>query len=300
MTENHDDATERTEPVLVRPYVKTDTDSGSAETWPEAYDEKAEEERPAETDTAVQPVVVIEEAPAAAPPRRPRLVLRLLALIVGVALAGGIAYLIAGRNDTPRPEPAAILPKPDNVLPTGGTASAPGKASPSAKVSSSASASASASVSASAAAPQVSGSAAVPGVPPVSATASAGPTLDPPPASDVSGKITAASGRCLMRGGLLGVDGSPVEVAGCGVASTFTLAADGTLRVSGRCAQVTGDSTVRIDDCGSQDSAQWRRGPGDSLVNPASGQCLTDPGRSGATTKATACTGGSEQRWALP
>jgi hypothetical protein len=304
MTDNHDDVTERTEPVLVRPYVKTDDAGG--ETWPDKYDEQATE-RPMETDTLVQPAIVDDPpapaeapAPAPAPARRPRLVLRLLALVVGVALAGGITYLLVGRDDTTAPQPAAILPKPDTVVPTGAAASAPGKASPSSTVSGSPSASGS--IPASAAVPQISGSASAPAVPPqqqASAPASTGPTLDPPPAADRSGTITAASGRCLMRGGLLGVDGSPVQVAGCGVASTFTLAADGTLRVSGRCAQITGDSTVRIDDCDGQATAQWRQGPGDTLVNPASGQCLTDPGRSGATTKATACTGGSEQSWTL-
>jgi hypothetical protein len=301
MTEKHDDATERTEPVLVRPYVKTDDDEpASVETWPEAYGEKAEEDRPAETDTLVQPVIVDEEPPAAAPSRKPRVLLRLLALIVGVALAGGVTYLVLGDNDSSPSQPAALLPRPDgNVAPTGNAPSAPGKASPSAKVSSSASASASASISASAPAPPVGGSVAPPS-PQTTTTAPAAPGLDPPPAADRSGKVTAASGRCLMRGGLLGVDGSPVQVADCGIASSFTLAADGTLRVSGRCAQITGDSTVRIEDCDGQASAQWRGGPGDSLVNPASGQCLTDPGRSGSTTKAAACTGGSEQKWALP
>ncbi|NMO51884.1 ricin-type beta-trefoil lectin domain protein [Actinoplanes sp. TBRC 11911] len=299
MTENHDDATERTEPVLVRPYVKTNDDEpASAETWPAAYREKKEE-----TDTVVQPVVVDEEPPAPVPSRRrPRLVLRLLALIVGVALAGGAAYLVLGDNDSSGAQPAALLPRPDDVAPTGDAPSAPGRTTPSAKVSSSASASASASASIPAsvpAAPPVSGSVAPP-TQQTTTTAPAAPGLDPPPAADRSGKVTAASGRCLMRGGLLGVDGSPVQVADCGLASTFTLAADGTLRVSGRCAQITGDGTVRIDDCAGQASAQWRGGPGDSLVNPASGQCLTDPGRSGATAKAAACTGGSEQTWALP
>jgi ricin-type beta-trefoil lectin protein len=302
MTDNHDDATERTEPVLVRPYVKTDDVGG--ETWPEKYDEQATPAATsAESDTLVQPAVVDEppapsDALAPSPARRPRLLPRLLALVVGVALAGGITYMLGHDDDTTTAQPGAILPTPDTVVPTGGAASAPGKASPSS--SASVSPSASASISASAAVPRISGSASAPGVPPqASVPASTGPTLDPPPAADRSGTITAASGRCLMRGGLLGVDGSPVQVAGCGVASTFTLAADGTLRVSGRCAQVTGDSTVRIDDCDGQASAQWRQGPGDSLVNPASNQCLTDPGHSGATTKAVACTGGSEQSWTL-
>jgi hypothetical protein len=258
------------------------------------YDDSTDRTAPAPATTLVQPAVV-DEAPARRPRSSVSIALRLMALIFGVAIAGGLTvYLILGGEDKPPAQPAAVLPKPDNVLPTDEAGSAPARTSPSAKVSSSASPSASASASASVSATR--------SKPQQQATSPAGskPTLEGPPAADRSGKVTAASGRCLMRGGLLGVDGSPIQVADCGVASTFTLAADGTLRVNGRCAQVSGDGTVRIDGCGGQDSAQWRRGPGSSLVNPSSGHCLTDPGRAGATTQAAACTGGSEQHWSLP
>jgi hypothetical protein len=58
---------------------------------------------------------------------------------------------------------------------------------------------------------------------------------------------------------------------------------------------------VRSDGCdGAGDSGQWRAGPGGSLVNPSSGRCLTDPGKSGAITEVAACTGGDDQRWSLP
>jgi hypothetical protein len=262
MTDNYDDSTERTAPA------------------------------PAPATTLVQPAVV-DEAPARRPRSSVSIALRLIALIVGVAIAGGLTvYLILGGEDKPPAQPAAVLPRPDNVLPTE-AGSAPAGTRPSARTSSSAGASASASASAPVSATPSK---------PQHATSPAGtkPTLEGPPAADRSGKVTAASGRCLMRGGLLGVDGSPIQVADCGVASTFTLATDGTLRVNGRCAQVSGDGTVRIDGCGDQDSAQWRQGPGSSLVNPSTGRCLTDPGRGGATTRAAACTGGSEQRWSLP
>jgi len=114
--------------------------------------------------------------------------------------------------------------------------------------------------------------------------------------------VTAASGRCLALGGLLGMDGSPVQVTGCVdlPAQQFTLAGDGTLRVSGRCAQVTGDGTVHIAGCGGAASQQWRSGPSHSLVNPSTGRCLTDPGTAGATTKVTTCSGAGDQSWALP
>lgn len=114
--------------------------------------------------------------------------------------------------------------------------------------------------------------------------------------------MTAASGRCLALGGLFAVDGSPVQVSACADVDYqhFTLATDGTLRVAGKCAEATGDATVRITGCGDEAAAQWRSGTTSSLVNQSTGKCLTDPGSLGATTKVTACTGASDQSWSLP
>lgn len=129
-----------------------------------------------------------------------------------------------------------------------------------------------------------------------------GPTLAPPPDPARTGPITAAGGRCLSLGGLLGLDGSPVQTAGCSGAGNqrWTSATDGTLRVSDRCARVSGDATVRIGGCDDEPVAQWRAGPGGSLVNPGTGRCLTDPGSPGATVTVTDCTGAAGQRWTLP
>jgi hypothetical protein len=138
---------------------------------------------------------------------------------------------------------------------------------------------------------------------PASATPTTGPTLAAPPAADRTGRVTSAGGRCLVLGGLLGIDGSPIQVMSCvgGSVQQFTLATDGTLRVAGHCAEATGDATVRSTGCGDAGAAgQWRAGPSGSLVNPSTGECLTDPGRSGATTSVAACTGGDSQRWSLP
>ena len=105
-----------------------------------------------------------------------------------------------------------------------------------------------------------------------------------------------------MLGGLLALDGSPIQVSGCSGVSyqSFTLTTAGTLRVAGRCAQVTDDGEIRSVRCDDRESAQWRTGPGGSLVNPATGHCLTDPGSSGGTTRASACTGDPSQSWTLP
>jgi hypothetical protein len=93
-----------------------------------------------------------------------------------------------------------------------------------------------------------------------------------------------------------------VRTAACNGAGNqrWTLATDGTLRVSDRCARRSGDATVRIGGCDAEPATQWRAGPGGSLVNPETGGCLTDPGSPGATVTVTDCTGAADQRWTLP
>jgi hypothetical protein len=281
MTASHDD--EQPDPVLVRPYVKNVPAQSTRD--------------PADTPTIIQPAVVDEpaEAPASDPRRRRvgglgrALGLRLLALIAGVAVALAVAgYLIfAPKDDTT--QPSAVLP---GFTAPAVTDPAPASARPSVSASVSPSAS-SASPSASASAPS-----SAPARPSISVSA----TLAPPPGTARTGSITAASGRCLALGGLLGLDGSPVQVSGCaGVASQkFTLATDGTLRVSGRCVEATGAATLRVEGCGNAAAAQWRTGRPGTLINASTGQCLTDPGRAGATAATATCTGKSDQSWTLP
>jgi ricin-type beta-trefoil lectin protein len=282
MTESHDD--QQPDPVLVRPYVKNVPAQSTRD--------------PSDTPTVIQPAIVDEpaEAPASDPRRRRggglarALGLRLLALIAGVAVALAVAgYLIfAPKDDTT--QPSAVLPE---FTAPAVTDPAPASARPSTSASVSPSASSS-SPSASASAP--------PSSAPASPSVSVSATLAPPPGTARSGSITAASGRCLALGGLLGLDGSPVQVSGCaGVASQkFTLATDGTLRVSGRCVEATGEATLRVEGCGDAAGAQWRTGRPGTLINAATGQCLTDPGRAGATATTATCTGKSDQSWTLP
>jgi hypothetical protein len=276
MTDRPEDVTE-----LVRPYVK-------------AHEPPADEERP----TAIQPAIVVPPPPPPSPslPSKnpaPHWALRLLVLVIGVAVALAIvAYFVrgGGSHDDSRRGPSASLPAINAPVPTGGAA-APISAKPSVTPSRSASSSASVSPSAS-----ISSSAA--SIPP-----SRQPTLAPPPAGARTGRISSAGGRCLALGGLLGIDGSPIETVSCGggTSQKFTLATDGTLQVANRCAAASGDGSVRSDGCGGTgDSGQWRSGPNGSLVNPSSGRCLTDPGTSGATTSVSACTGKDDQRWSLP
>jgi hypothetical protein len=291
MTERPEDVTERNDPVLVRPYVKTGSDdTGEQEKWPA---EDAADEPP----TAVQPAVVVPPPPAPPEPKSYPMhwALRLLVLVIGVAVALGIvAYFVRGANssDDARRGPSASLPAVDPAAPIG--AGTPSSAKPSVSASHSTSPSASATTAKIAATPTAKQSA---------GHAPAGKaTLAPPPATDRTGRISSASGRCLALGGLLGIDGSPIQTVSCGggTSQKFTLATDGTLRVASRCAVASGDGSVRSDGCGAGDSGQWRAGPNGSLVNPSSGLCLTDPGRAAATTAVAACTGGDSQRWSLP
>jgi hypothetical protein len=215
----------------------------------------------------------------------------------GLALIVVVAVAIIGLWPRDDDAPSAIAPG-TTLFPDGG-ASAPASARASASVSAKvlASASPSATPGATSRTTAAAGRSA-PGAPPVSAPPSE--TLAPP-AADRVGSITGPGGHCLdIRGGIAFPGGAVSAYACNGTPSQrWTLAADGTLRAGGSCAAPDG-SDVHLTVCG--DSGQWRAGPGQTLVNVGTGQCLTDPDN-GATTGArmilTAC-GGSGQRWTGP
>lgn len=127
-------------------------------------------------------------------------------------------------------------------------------------------------------------------------------TLASPPASNRVGALTSAGGRCLDAEAGLAVLGTRLAVGGCNdsLSQRWTMAADGTLRAGGSCAEATGDESVRLAICGSADAAQWRAGPGKSLVNLGGGRCLADPGDGGRMVRLAPCDGGSGQRWTVP
>ena len=311
-----DEVLRREDPALVRPYIRTEPgraepaghDDRPEQTWPETA------MLPAEEPPAAEPVP--EEPPAPSPSGRTAALMRqrliVIAGVVVLVLAAAGFVLMGTGGDEERaalPEVQATLPAPGV---TGSMGAAPGASGPQRS-----SAPAVRGTRSSAATPAGSQAAARPGTsvppaappgqpaPPAAGTTSAAPpaaTLAPPPATDRTGAVTAAGGRCLMLGGLLALDGSPIQVSGCSGVSyqSFTLATDGTLRVAGRCAQVTDDGEVRSVRCDDRDNAQWRAGPGGTLVNPATGHCLTDPGTSGGTTRVSACTGEASQSWTLP
>jgi len=290
-------APDRDDPALVRPYVRV-TDGvagqergpGEEQTWPEAAS-LPPEPAPADDDTVVQPAVAAAPAPRVLPLG---LGSRMLILGGGIALAlAVVGYVLLG-SEPDQPRPPTALPALIPAMPTGPQPSGTPRPPASAGVRPSASHN---SPSASTATPSAPSRSSAPSSP---APASE-PTLAPPPRTDRTGAVTGASGRCLALGGLFGADGSPVQTYGCMDVSAqeFTLATDGTLRVSGKCAQATGDASVRVAGCDDAAAGQWRGGPAGTLVNSATGRCLTDPGQAGATVRVTAC-GGADQRWTLP
>ncbi len=301
MADSPETVPDREDPVLVRPYIKTTgvaaQERGPDEVWPETASMPATEDTPepdpaAEADTAVQPAV-----PGTLPPYGLGVAPRLLILAAGVVVAlAAVAFVLFDSSGPDPVRPSTALPAATGPAPTS-TATA-GTPPPSAGPSgSTASPSAGASTQAS---PSTSAALSSAPTPAPTATATATATVAPPPAVDRTGAITAAGGRCLALGGLLGIDGSPIQVYGCMdiSAQEFTLAADGTLRVGGKCARPNDDASVRVAGCDGQATGQWRPGPNGTLVN--GDRCLTDPGRAGANVRVAACGGGPEQSWTLP
>jgi GH25 family lysozyme M1 (1,4-beta-N-acetylmuramidase) len=140
-------------------------------------------------------------------------------------------------------------------------------------------------------------------------------------------RVRRASGRgpagriLLNRNGtcLAALSGSDIANEKCSSARSqrWTVAADGTLRSSGRClteAKPTPGkpAAVRLSTCNGGKGQQWQPGSRAVLTNLASGRCLTDVGaKTGARASAAACKGtsnatgsastpNSSQQWTLP
>jgi hypothetical protein len=123
-----------------------------------------------------------------------------------------------------------------------------------------------------------------------------------PPAAARVGPITGVGGLCLDLNGGVPVDDNHIQVFLCNgtAAQSWTLAPDGTLQVTGKCAQVVGDATVHIIGCDSRAEAQWRAGDDGSLINVATGGCLTGSARAFTAVRLTACENVAAQEWDLP
>jgi Glycosyl hydrolase family 59/Ricin-type beta-trefoil lectin domain len=124
-----------------------------------------------------------------------------------------------------------------------------------------------------------------------------------------SGPITSGmSGKCLDDAGGVTADGTAADIWDCNnTAAQQWTATGGALQVNGKCLDITGSGStadgtlVEIWDCDGGANQVWTAENG-TLVNPASGKCLDDPGFS--TTNGTQldiwdCNGGVNQAWTL-
>lgn len=94
---------------------------------------------------------------------------------------------------------------------------------------------------------------------------------------------------------------------GSGGRTVWTVTNDGSLRTGGRCLQPGGTrhgvTTVALATCTRSTAQRWAAGPGDRLVNTASGRCLdTDRGSLavGVTVTLRPCGEGTSQHWTPP
>ncbi len=124
----------------------------------------------------------------------------------------------------------------------------------------------------------------------------------PPPAPQPVGAITGVGGLCVDDNGRLTNNGNPIQVYTCNgtAAQIWTVAANGSLQVIGKCMRVA-NSQVVLWDCDGSSGEIWHSGNG-FLVNPATGKCLDDPRwtMSGGHLDVARCSGAANQRWTLP
>jgi hypothetical protein len=296
------------DPLLVRPYLlhdsgKAPADDESTQTWPAATTWEVPSQRAADEPTAVLALPAAPEKRHARPVRR-RLVLlsvvgAVIVLIVGVA---GLAALRSGPPPVSalpaEPLPAATGPQPTSAqasTATGREATTTTAATPR---------TATGRTRTTPAATRTSGTA------PTTKGSPSGQTVQPAvsngqeaaaPAAGRTGVIRGQNGVCLDGSPSFGIDRIRVSRCDGSGEQNFTLAADGTLQVGGKCTEVAFDSTVHTDGCDSRGTAKWRTS-GQLLINTENNRCLTDTSSSRITTQVMVlpCGGSATQRWSLP
>jgi hypothetical protein len=135
----------------------------------------------------------------------------------------------------------------------------------------------------------------------------------PPPTGSVSSQELQPDTQvpCLDDTGNGTAAGTKVQVWTCYGDSEqqWTVEADGTLQVNGdHCLDSSGGATspgtlVVLDPCNGSTSQIWTPGPDYSLVQQASGLCLTEPNSNpvnGEQMQIATCAGGNNQTWRLP
>ncbi|HEY6277733.1 MAG TPA: ricin-type beta-trefoil lectin domain protein [Streptosporangiaceae bacterium] len=129
-----------------------------------------------------------------------------------------------------------------------------------------------------------------------------------PPASPVPSGV---AGKCMDDRNNATSNGNPIQSAACTTSSRqkWTVMPDGTVRIHGKCLDVSGLSSldgaaIDLYTCSSARlaSQQWLTGPGGELINARSGRCLAIPGDStanGTALKQEDCYGNAGEIWAL-
>ena len=122
---------------------------------------------------------------------------------------------------------------------------------------------------------------------------------------------SAVTGKCADDTSSGTSNGNKIQIYFCNDtnAQMWTLATDGTVRVYNKCLDNTAGSSANLNpiqlwSCIPGDaSQQWKQGPSQSLVNPATGKCLDDPGASstnGTQLDLFTCNASTAQHWRLP
>jgi type 1 glutamine amidotransferase len=124
-----------------------------------------------------------------------------------------------------------------------------------------------------------------------------------------TGRITAASGKCVDVAGNSSADGTKIQLWTCHNNANQQWTVNGsTLRSLNKCMGVAGGSTangalVQLSTCTGAGGQNWTANANGSLVNPQSGKCLDANGGSSADGTQLiiwTCHGGANQRWTLP
>ncbi|WRZ70083.1 glycoside hydrolase family 92 protein [Streptomyces sp. NBC_01257] len=135
----------------------------------------------------------------------------------------------------------------------------------------------------------------------------------PGPPVAPSGPVTSANGgKCLDDDTGSTTNGNRIQIWTCNnsAAQQVTVTADGSLRVLGKCVEVTGNggaangTLIELWDCNGGNNQKWTyKASTGALVNPQSGRCLDVPNAStadGTQLEIWDCHGGNNQKWSLP
>ncbi|WP_190814937.1 alkaline phosphatase family protein [Saccharopolyspora pogona] len=114
------------------------------------------------------------------------------------------------------------------------------------------------------------------------------------------------AGRCLENHQANPANGGALGLWHCEAAADqqWIRHADGTVRQSGKCLATTADGAgTELADCDGTPAQSWRPVADGSLLNPASGRCLTVPGpdiANGTPAELRNCDGNLDQKWVVP